>query len=396
MTPEIDCDACFSPDYATARARFVAASTRRGGVLQAYENPVLGPAGEALITNTAWFGPTDASRVLVLVSGTRGVDGFCGAAAQLDWIGNGGPGALPGDIAVLMIHAINPYGFAWLRRVTEEGADLNRNWVDFNRPLPENKPYDELADVIVPAALDGPAYAAAVEALATWRDKHGEHAFHAALHAGQFKHAHGLYYGGAGPTWARRTLETIIEENRLALRDLVAVIDVQIGIGAYGAGGPICGHTPGTAGDTMARQWYGDCLSGPFLAQGSDPRPTTAAAAAVAGLSQLGWSYELGDRVTFIALEFGTYDPQATFRAQQADHWLHAGGDVSWASPETQQIKRQLRQAFYPDQEDWHELVLFRSRQVFRQAIAGLASEGGPSVALLPAPTRRPATVAAD
>ena len=31
------------------------------------------------------------------------------------------------DLAVMMVHAINPYGFAWLRRTTEEGVDLNRN-----------------------------------------------------------------------------------------------------------------------------------------------------------------------------------------------------------------------------------------------------------------------------
>ena len=280
----------------------------------------------------------------------------------------GGPGALPADVAVLLIHAINPHGFAWLRRVTEEGADLNRNWIDFNRPLPENPGYDALADAILPGALDGPGLASAQSKLAAWRDKHGEHAFRAILDDGQFKHPFGPYYGGAAPTWARRTLETIIEENRLALRDLVAVIDFHTGRGPYGSGEPICGHRPDTAGRRLTRQWYGDSLTAPCADRTADPR---------VGLSQYGWLYELGDRVAFISLEFGTYDFETTFKALQADHWLHARGDVTWDCPKTRDIKMPLQRAYYPDRTDCRELVLFRSRQAIGQALAGLADEAG-------------------
>ena len=368
VTPEMDIDACYSPDYATARARFVTCCETHGGTARSYANPNQGPAGETLATDTAWFGPVEAQRVLVLVSGTRGIDGFSGAAAQLDWMDNGGPGALPADVAVLLIHAINPHGFAWLRRVTEEGADLNRNWIDFNRPLPENPGYDALADAILPGALDGPGLASAQTKLAAWRDKHGEHAFRAILDDGQFKHPFGPYYGGAAPTWARRTLETIIEENRLALRDLVAVIDFHTGRGPYGSGEPICGHRPDTAGRRLTRQWYGDSLTAPCADRTADPR---------VGLSQYGWLYELGDRVAFISLEFGTYDFETTFKALQADHWLHARGDVTWDCPKTRDIKTPLQRAYYPDRTDWRELVLFRSRQAIGQALAGLADEAG-------------------
>ncbi|MEJ0064575.1 MAG: DUF2817 domain-containing protein [Caulobacteraceae bacterium] len=53
-----------------------------------------------------------------------------------------------------MIHAINPYGFAWLRRVTEENIDLNRNWIDFSQPPPANPGYDELADAARAPRMD--------------------------------------------------------------------------------------------------------------------------------------------------------------------------------------------------------------------------------------------------
>jgi hypothetical protein len=53
---------------------------------------------------------------------------------------------------------------------------------------------------------------------------------------------------------------------------------------------------------------------------------------------------------------------------------LHARGPIDWSAPETQRIKRSLRRHFFPDTQPWRELVLFRSRQVLGQALAGLTA----------------------
>ena len=89
----MDADACFSPDYATARAKFLDRATAAGGTLRSYANPNRGPKGEDLATDTAWFGPEDAAKVLVLNSATHGVEGFCGSGASLDWLAMNGPAA---------------------------------------------------------------------------------------------------------------------------------------------------------------------------------------------------------------------------------------------------------------------------------------------------------------
>ena len=73
--------------------------------------------------------------MLVTVSGTHGVEGFFGSAVQVEWLRRIKGAALPGDIAALHIHAINPYGFSWLRRTNEDNVDINRNWMDFDAPL---------------------------------------------------------------------------------------------------------------------------------------------------------------------------------------------------------------------------------------------------------------------
>src|SRR5450432_778045 len=140
----------FSASYAEARTRFRETARGAGGALEAIANPNRGPDGGDLTADVAWFGPKQAEKVLVMVSGTHGAEGFCGSGAQVDWLRRGEHASLPAGLGVLLIHAINPYGFAWLRRVTEENVDLNRNWIDFSQPAPENAGYDVLADIAVP------------------------------------------------------------------------------------------------------------------------------------------------------------------------------------------------------------------------------------------------------
>ena len=367
MSLESSFAARFSADYREAREKFLHAAALCGGVLRAYANPLRGPEGEALSTDAVWLGPTDAAKVLVTVSATHGVEGFCGSGAQIDWLLGPGTAQLPADAAMLFVHAINPHGFAWLRRVTEEGCDLNRNFVDFGAPLPENPGYDELADAILPHDLSGPVFEAATKRLEDYRARRGERQLYIALSGGQYRHPDGLFYGGSSPTWARRTLEAIIADHRLAARGLVAVVDYHTGLGPFGYGEPISGNLPGSVGHRRGKLWYGASLTEPTLGTSSSVPKT--------GMAEEEWRRCLGDNVTYIALEYGTYPPDPAGRkALREDHWLHGHSNVDWTAPETRRIKAQMRAHFYPDTPDWQEMVLFRSRQILRQSFAGLSA----------------------
>ena len=141
------------PSYSEARDKFLAAARVAGATTYRYDNPTKGPKGEALSTDVARLGPDDASQVVVTISSTHGVEGYCGSGFQVDWLASVGAAGLPKDTAAVFVHAINPYGFAWTRRVTEEGNDLNRNYVDHSKPYPVNEGYLEIADFLVPADL---------------------------------------------------------------------------------------------------------------------------------------------------------------------------------------------------------------------------------------------------
>jgi hypothetical protein len=363
MEPE----ACFPNDYTDARQRFLRTCEELGIKANTYSNPNRGPLDEALFTDTAWFGPADAERVLVLVSSTHGVEGFCGCGAQMDWLLTGGPKHLPPGVAVLIVHVINPHGFAWLRRVTEEGVDLNRNWVDFDKPLPENPGFDELADVLLPHEIEGPVFEAAEASIKAWRQTRDEETFQIARGAGQHTHRGHFNFGGFEPTWARRTLETIVAENRLIERDIVAVVDYHTGQGPFGYGEPICGNLPGTIGNTRAKAWYGESVT--------EPTQGTSTSVPKTGLSEYGWTRMIGERLVYVALEFGTYDPENGRRVLRQDYWLHLYGKPDWHSEQTRRIKADIRKRYYPDTDDWRQMMLFRSRQIIKQALDGLTDK---------------------
>jgi Protein of unknown function (DUF2817) len=353
----------FAGDYAGARERFLQAAQRAGAAVRCYPHPLAGPEGERLATDTAWLGPENATCVLVLQSAMHGVEGFCGAGAQTDFLRHAP--RLPADTAVLVIHAINPHGFAWLRRVTEDGVDLNRNFVDFTVPLPENPGYDELSDAIVPADLEPATIEACDARLAAYAAAHGRTAFEVALSAGQYRQPHGMFYGGRAPCWSRLTTEAIVAGYRLAARRLLGVIDFHTGLGPFGYGEPICDHPPGSRGAGLARAWYGDALTEPALG--------TSSSVAKFGLSDYGWQALVGKPLVFVALEFGTFDFASMIRVMRADHHLHAAGRVDWQAERTRDIKAAIRRHFYPATADWQQAVLFRARQVIAQALAGLA-----------------------
>jgi hypothetical protein len=354
----------FSQSYEEARGKFLDGAKSNGMALASYVNPNRGPKGEALVCDTAWAGPKDAKRVLVLISATHGVEGYCGSGCQVDWLNAGLAERLPKGVAALLVHAINPYGFAWHRRVTEEGCDLNRNFLDFGKPLPENPGHDALVDCFVPASLDAATLKVTEARIREWREAHGERAFQTARKAGQYKHQHSMFFGGFAPTWARRTLETIVVDMDLPARDLVAVIDFHTGLGPFGYGEPISGHLPDTPGYDWVRRVYGDSLGVPELG--------TSSSIPLNGTARDLWDRFLGTRYAYVALEYGTYSQERSRQALRADHWLHNQGNVDWDAPETRKIKDELKWHYYPSSNDWKEMVLWRSRQLIRQATSAL------------------------
>jgi predicted deacylase len=361
----MDTNACFAATYAAAREKFLAAALDAGADLRTIPHPLTGPEGEALGTDVAILGPPDAPRRLVLVSATHGVEGHCGSGAQVALLRGGDLAHLPEGVAVVIVHAINPYGFAWSRRVTEDNVDLNRNFVDFARALPENPAYDALKDSINPPTLDADIVKRSDEALRNYAISHGSMAMQSAVSAGQYRHADGVWYGGQAPTWSRRTIEAIAARE-LSGAEAVAVVDFHTGLGPFAYGEIITEIDPLSPLYAKAKAWYGDGVTSTLEGTSTSARLT--------GTMDAGLARALGNvPLLFVALEFGTRDVQTVLKAVREDNWLHLYGQLD--SDQGRAIKARIRDAFYPDDDAWRAAIVARAREVVGKALRGLAGE---------------------
>ncbi len=356
---------CFSHDYQEARAKFRAAVEEADGHLESVTHPERGPDGGELATDIAWFGPRDAEKVLVTLSGTHGVEGFCGSGAQLHWLRRAEHRRLPAGTAAMLVHAVNPYGFAWLRRVTEDNVDLNRNWIDFSKALPANPGYDQLHDIFCPAEWGDAVQAHTAAELLRFAAEKGPAALQAAMSGGQYNHPDGVFFGGAGPTWSRRT-QTEIYRQHLSKAAKVGIIDFHTGLGPWGFGEQIVVVKPNTPEFTRARSWYGAAITSPSGGTSTSSDITGDGLSAAAQILP-------GVQVTGMALEVGTQSLSDVTLALRADAWLHGHGDPT--GPEAAPIKRQIRDAFYGDADEWKGMVAGQGMLVCRQAVAALNAD---------------------
>jgi hypothetical protein len=127
-SPDIDLTQAYSGSYSEARQRFLSAALAAGATLWSYVHEATGPQGEELAMDAAWIGPRDAPRVLVILSGTHGIEGYQGSAAQLGTLHQRAR-HLPDGCAMLLVHGVNPYGFAWNRRVNEDNITPTLTYV---------------------------------------------------------------------------------------------------------------------------------------------------------------------------------------------------------------------------------------------------------------------------
>jgi hypothetical protein len=366
------------PSYAGLRERFVQAAIQAGASLSRYDHPLPGPFGELLSTDVALLGNPQAKRVLVTLSGTHGVEGYYGSDCQSRWLENFGSRQLPDDVAILMIHLINPWGTAWMRRVNEDNIDLNRNYIDFTQPLPDNAAYAAIHDVYACTDLDGPTRAKADARFDALLEEHGWAGLMAIVGAGQYQFPDGLFFGGHAPSWSNQTLRQIIATH-LSSAEVAMTFDLHTGAGDYGH--PMLMTIVQSAYPALADA---QALFGPWLytlITAANTLSDTGVAATSTGYTSQALLDALPDvHLMPFVIECGTW-PRSPMHVQlRADHWLHLHGDP--LSEQGQGIKRGLLEQFYPDDSDWQELVGLRTRQIWERALTALLEQDCPPTVL--------------
>lgn len=358
----VDIDACFSSSYSQARDKFLAAVQALDGAIEHYRNAeVTGPEGEALYADVARFGPADAARVLIVTSGTHGIEGYCGSGCQVAFLRSGAVATLPADTRLVLVHAVNPYGFAHKRRVNEDNIDLNRNFIDHAQGHPDSAAYTAIHPIIAPADYGTRPEHWDAQVL-EWIKTHGMEAFVPAVSGGQYAHRDGLFYGGAEASWSNAFVRELVAREAKGAQ-AIRLLDIHTGLGPFGDGEKIGlggAHAVGKArdiwgedvtdlqaGDSVSAAVSGDVGTALF----EEAAPLVPSTGAIAG----------------VALEFGTVDPVTVLKALRFDNWLymHAGG----AGAELPAIKQRMCDAFYPDDPAWRKSVVEQTLEAISQGV---------------------------
>lgn len=354
----------FSKDYLAARERFRQAAARVGCVVEAHPIAGEGPQGEELSIDVAIVSGANPDRALIVSSGIHGAEGFLGSAIQCSLLEDWADQAPP--IRCVLLHALNPFGFAWRRRVNEANVDLNRNFLLAGEAFSGSPAaYAELDGILNPSRRPA-AWDPLTPKLLTALLRYGLPALKQALASGQYEYPQGLFYGGSGPSRSNTILSTHFDR-WLGSVEQAMHLDFHTGLGNWASFKLLVDQRLNAAQSKRMNAWFGP---GAF-------EIVSAKGVAYSARGTLGqWSVARNPLCDYVyaAVEFGTYGlvpVLAGLRAEnQAHHWCDPGDAA------VERARQRLVELFCPRSEQWRNRVLNAGRRIVAQAIGGLAARG--------------------
>ena len=350
----------FSPSYEVARRRFRDAARAAGTTVEQYRVDT-SEAGVDFTIDVATVGAREPSWAVVVSSGVHGIEGFFGSAIQLAWLSGQTAGEpSPSDGVVVLIHAVNPSGFARLRRTNEHNVDLNRNFLDTADAYtgaPDG--YETLDPFLNPASP--PSRLEPFRLKALWHiRRHGLSALKDAVAGGQYRFPRGLFFGGHGPASSTRIMRHHLA-GWLGGAPRAVHVDLHSGLGAHGRYRLLLEESapsPNVEG-------YRDTFGTQVVEAGSGGVGTAYEASGTLG----GWAMtHLGDtRYRFVCAEVGTYPIVRVLGSLRAENRVHFFGQPS--SRAHQRAKAELLECFCPRSDRWREPVVEQGLAIIARAV---------------------------
>jgi hypothetical protein len=281
----------------------------------------------------------------------HGVEGFTGSAIQLQILAS--HQQVAGEQAVILVHAVNPYGMAWLRRVNENNVDLNRNF------LGPNERYEGVADAYrrLNRLLNPESPPRRIDPflpIALWYIlRYGFQNLKQAVAEGQYEFPKGLFFGGHQLEQSAALMLDWCKE-KLSNAQRIVCVDVHTGLGKYAEDVLFVSVDSESRQFQKYRAWLGD-------------RVTPLYESAVAYRLKGGFVEALERAVTgpewsCIGQEFGTRKPLNVLRAlREENRWHHYGDRRRLDHP----AKQQLLETFCPSDPTWRQRVLERGVELF-------------------------------
>mgnify|MGYP001244843762 FL=1 len=366
MVADADLWRYFAPDYVTARQRFLDASEKANVEPTTLSLSVIGPSEERLSIDIVYLGPEKPKRLIIHTSGVHGVEGFPGSAVQVRLLERWAEGDLKvsDDTGLIIAHAINPYGFAWLRRVNENNADLNRNFLPIEEEyVGEPEKYHELDDLLNPRTYNTPFDFFRIKSAFVIL-KMGFNVAKQTIAEGQYERPKALQFGGSelyeGPRKWVGYLEKILPSvNR------VVWVDFHTGLGPFGVDSLLISGDDSEEELSRLKSHYGDTV------QPNDP--DAGVAYRIRGGMMDGVSSRWQDiDWTLITQEFGTVKPLQVIKSLRAENRMTHWSAIEERKKVNSRERKNLVEVFSPSSDKWRSMIMSRGLKLVDQAIDDL------------------------
>ena len=304
-------------------------------------------------------------KLLIMTSGVHGMEGFTGSAVQQYFMTKVLDGAVLQNMGVLLIHAINPYGFKYQRRVSENNVDMNRNFHS-NKDLftRKNEGYAGIYHFLNPQRKVRAGYFHnSFFFLKTSHliSKYSMRALRQATVQGQYEFSKGIFYGGNDFEPQKEWLERLITEKTNDY-ELVFVIDIHTGLGERGK----LHYLPGYVKELNSKNLLDTMFRGHTLEW---PNTGKEFYMATGFFRQYVGSLISADKKYIrIAFEYGTLNSQSIFGSIRSLHNMilenqgfHHGYENSKAE---NLVTHRFREMFFPSSKIWRSQIMKQTSEM--------------------------------
>jgi hypothetical protein len=348
----------FPTDYFAAREQFRIASQAAGFALQSLPIDAIGPQGDQLTIDAAFRPAQDGQPLLIISSGLHGVEGFFGSAVQIASLQRW-QAKLPEGVGLLLLHALNPYGYAHLRRANEDNVDPNRNFLLADDAYQgTTKEYRLLNGLLNPP--HPPTRWDLFAVRASWLLlRYGSRTMKQALATGQYDYPQGLFYGGSHPS----QLVSILQEQLpawFAGCSQTLHLDFHTGLGRGGEYKLLLTNALVEQQANWLRQHFGS-------------RVCLAAEAEYLPRGDMGTWFQQQAKpgsYTYLCAEFGTYHALTMMSGLRAENQAHHWGEAN--SHSTRRSQQRLVELFCPAADSWRKRTTQQGGNLIQQALRAL------------------------
>lgn len=366
--------ALYPKDYDDSRARFRALVDTLSEPKTVGQWSLPSRIDEDLTVDFTYFPATEkAERLIVLISGTHGPEGYVGSAIQQLFLKEFWPRVNRAHAGFLLVHALNPYGFRHLQRCTENRVNLNRNCsvrpemyeirneksVQLSRRFIPVEPVQSLKSQLIEhkKIVDGKVFF----------DEFSLDDFIKTISPGQFESPDALEFGGFGPEPQIKMLTDLLIQVIPEYRDIIA-LDLHTGLGERGRL-HLLSDNERSLHLALFRELFHEDEDREFYEH--TPNEKEGFYSVYGATNNLFSELGAGDqRVCALTMEFGTLGMSAEAQMDSLNQWMldHQASVYGYARPELQtQLEALRKERSFPRAPEWRESVLKASAAVFEK-----------------------------